>query len=199
MIDGSKEEVSALIGGTFLRESLIALVFGLIGILIYVTVRFEFSFAIGGFVALLHDVTIAIGIVVLLGEELSLIHVGAILTIAGYSINDTIIVFDRIRETLLVRTGSIKDIMNEAINQTLSRTLLTSLTTIVTVAILAGLGGSALRDFSMTILVGLVVGTYSSIFVASPIVLWWSRRKGKDLREDVIATEAKAEAVAAAP
>ena len=199
VIDGSKEEVSALIGGTFLRESLIALVFGLIGILIYVTVRFEFSFAIGGFVALLHDVTIAIGIVVLLGEELSLIHVGAILTIAGYSINDTIIVFDRIRETLLVRTGSIKDIMNEAINQTLSRTLLTSLTTIVTVAILAGLGGSALRDFSMTILVGLVVGTYSSIFVASPIVLWWSRRKGKDLREDVIATEAKAEAVAAAP
>ena len=199
VIDGGKEEVSALIGGTFLRESLIALAFGLIGILIYVTVRFEFSFAIGGFVALLHDVLIAIGIVVLLGEELSLIHVGAILTIAGYSINDTIIVFDRIRETLLVRTGSIKEIMNEAINQTLSRTLLTSLTTIVTVSILAGLGGSALRDFSMTILVGLVVGTYSSIFVASPIVLWWSRRKGKDLREDVIATEAKAEAVAAAP
>ena len=113
--------------------------------------------------------------------------------------NDTIIVFDRIRETLLIRTGSIKQIMNEAINATLSRTLLTSLTTIVTVAILAGYGGSALRDFSTTILVGLVVGTYSSIFVASPIVLWWSRRKGSDLREDVLATETRAEQAAATP
>ncbi len=199
VIDASKEEVSALIGGTFLRESLIALAVGLIGILIYVTARFEFSFAIGAFVALLHDCAIAIGVVVLLGEELSLIHVGAILTIAGYSVNDTIIVFDRIRETLLIRTGSIKQIMNEAINATLSRTLLTSLTTIVTVAILAGYGGSALRDFSTTILVGLVVGTYSSIFVASPIVLWWSRRKGSDLREDVLATETRAEQAAATP
>ena len=199
LIDASKEEVSALIGGTFLKESLIALAVGLLGIFIYVTARFEFSFAIGAFVALLHDVIIAIGVVVLLGEELSLIHVGAILTIAGYSVNDTIIVFDRIRETLLTRTGSTKAIMNEAINATLSRTLLTSLTTIVTVAILAGYGGSALRDFSTTILVGLVVGTYSSIFVASPIVLWWSRRKGSDLREDVIATETRAEQAAAAP
>jgi len=198
-IDVSKEEVSALIGGTFLRDSLIALAMGLIGILIYVTIRFELSFAIGGFVAILHDVLIAVGIVVLLGRELSLIHVGAILTIAGYSINDTIIVFDRIREMLLIRTGSIKNIMNEAINATLSRTLLTSATTIVTVAILSLFGGSTLRDFSITILIGLVIGTYSSIFVAAPIVLWWSRRKGGNLREDVLATEIKAETVAAAP
>jgi SecD/SecF fusion protein len=104
VIDSSKEEVSALIGGTFLRDSIIALIMGLIGILIYITVRFEFSFALGGFVAILHDVIISIGIVVLLGGELSLIHVGAILTIAGYSINDTIVVFDRIRENLLIRT-----------------------------------------------------------------------------------------------
>jgi SecD/SecF fusion protein len=199
VIDGSKEEVSALIGGTFLRESLMALVIGLIGILIYITVRFEFSFALGGFVAILHDVIISIGVVVMLGGELSLIHVGAILTIAGYSINDTIVIFDRIRESLLIRQGSIKSIMNEAINATLSRTLLTSLTTIVTVAILSLFGGSSLRDFSVMILIGLVVGTYSSVFVASPIVLWWSRRKGADLREDVLATEAKAEAAAAAP
>jgi SecD/SecF fusion protein len=198
-IESSKEEVSALIGGTFLKDSIIALVVGLIGIMIYMTARFEFSFALGGFVALIHDVMIAVGMVVLLGEELSLIHVGAILTIAGYSINDTIIVFDRIRETLLIRTGSIKDIMNEAINATLSRTLLTSSTTIVTVTLLAVLGGTALRDFSVTILIGLLVGTYSSIFVAAPVVLWWSRRKGRDLREDVLATEIKAETVAAAP
>ena len=199
VIDSSKVEVSALIGGTFLKDSLIALVLGLIGILLYITFRFEFSFALGGFVAILHDVIIAVGLVVLLGGELSLIHVGAILTIAGYSINDTIVVFDRIRENLLIRSGSIRSIMNEAINATLSRTLLTSATTIVTVAILSLFGGSSLRDFSVMILIGLVVGTYSSVFVASPIVLWWSNRKGGDLRTDVLATEQAAEAAAAAP
>ena len=199
VIDSSKVEVSALIGGTFLKDSLIALVLGLIGILLYITFRFEFSFALGGFVAILHDVIISVGLVVLLGGELSLIHVGAILTIAGYSINDTIVVFDRIRESLLIRGGSIKSIMNEAINATLSRTLLTSATTIVTVAILSLFGGSSLRDFSVMILIGLVVGTYSSVFVASPIVLWWSNRKGGDLRTDVLATEQAAEAAAAAP
>ncbi|MFZ9940605.1 MAG: protein translocase subunit SecD [Luteolibacter sp.] len=199
VIDSSKVEVSALIGGTFLKDSLIALVFGLIGILLYITFRFEFSFALGGFVAILHDVIISVGLIVLLGGELSLIHVGAILTIAGYSINDTIVVFDRIRESLLIRTGSIKSIMNEAINATLSRTLLTSATTIITVAILSLFGGSSLRDFSIMILIGLAVGTYSSIFVASPIVLWWSRRKGGDLRSDVLATEQAAEAAAATP
>jgi SecD/SecF fusion protein len=199
VIDSSKVEVSALIGGTFLKDSLIALVLGLIGILLYITFRFEFSFALGGFVAILHDVVIAVGLVVLLGGELSLIHVGAILTIAGYSINDTIVVFDRIRENLLIRSGSIRSIMNEAINATLSRTLLTSATTIITVAILSFFGGSSLRDFSVMILIGLVVGTYSSVFVASPIVLWWSNRKGGDLRTDVLATEQAAEAAAAAP
>ena len=199
VIDSSKVEVSALIGGTFLKDSLIALVLGLIGILLYITFRFEFSFALGGFVAILHDVIISVGLVVLLGGELSLIHVGAILTIAGYSINDTIVVFDRIRENLLIRDGSIKSIMNEAINATLSRTLLTSATTIITVAILSLFGGSSLRDFSVMILIGLVVGTYSSVFVASPIVLWWSNRKGGDLRTDVLATEQAAEAAAAAP
>ena len=199
VIDSSKVEVSALIGGTFLKDSLIALVLGLIGILLYITFRFEFSFALGGFVAILHDVIISVGLVVLLGGELSLIHVGAILTIAGYSINDTIVVFDRIRENLLIRSGSIRSIMNEAINATLSRTLLTSATTIITVAILSFFGGSSLRDFSVMILIGLVVGTYSSVFVASPIVLWWSNRKGGDLRTDVLATEQAAEAAAAAP
>lgn len=195
LIDESKDEVSALIGGTFLKESLIALGLGLIGIGIYITIRFEFAFAVGAFVALLHDIVIAVGIVVLLGRELSLIHVGAILTIAGYSINDTIVIFDRIRETVLVRTGAIKDITNEAINATLSRTVLTSATTIVTVAILSLFGGSALRDFSIMILIGLVIGTYSSIFVASPVVLWWSGRKGGNIRKDVLATTLAAEAM----
>ncbi len=193
VIGENTESVSALIGNSFLVESVIALILGLLGIGIYITVRFEFSFAVGAFAALVHDVLIAVGIVVLLGRELSLIHVGAILTIAGYSINDTIVIFDRIRETILLRTGAIKDVMNEAINATLSRTVLTSATTIVTVAILSFFGGSALRDFSIMILIGLVVGTYSSVFVASPIVLWWSQRKGGNLRKDVLARTLAAE------
>ena len=174
----AREEVSAVIGGTFMTQSIIAIVCGLIGIMLYMTARFEFSFALGGFVAILHDIIISVGIIVLMGGELSLIHVGAVLTIAGYSINDTIIVFDRIRETVLIRTGSIEKIMNEAINATLSRTLITSGATLIQVAILAFLGGSALRDFGMIIFIGIIVGTFSSIFIASPIVLWWSNAQG---------------------
>ncbi|MCH7226568.1 protein translocase subunit SecD [Haloferula sp. A504] len=186
VVDASTDTVSATAGSAFLINSSIALGLGLIAILIYISIRFEFSFALGAFVAVVHDVVLAVGLVVLFGGELSLIHVGAILTIAGYSINDTIIVFDRIRESLLTERGNIKDLMNQAINATLSRTLLTSLTTITTVAILAIFGGAALRDFSTMILVGLVVGTYSSIFVAAPVVLWWSRGKGRNLRREVL-------------
>lgn len=199
VIQASKEEMSALTGSGFIRESLIALVLGLIGIFIYIAVRFEVSFAVGGFVAILHDVVISVGLIVLFGGELSLIHVGAILTIAGYSINDTIVVFDRIRDNLKMRQGDTEELMNEAINATLSRTILTSATTIVTVAILSFFGGSGLRDFSIMILIGLLVGTYSSVFVASPITLWWSNRKGGNLRKDVLATTLKAENLSAAP
>ncbi len=195
--DASIEEISATLGGSFLREAMIALVVGIIGIFTYIVLRFELSFAVGAIVAVLHDIIIAIGIVVLLGEQLTQIHVAAILTIAGYSINDTIIVFDRIRETLLIRTGEVRDVMNEAINKTLSRTLLTSSTTIVTVIVLAIFGGAALRDFSITILIGLIIGTYSSVFVAAPVVLWWSGRKGGNLRKDVQATVIAAEAARA--
>jgi len=181
-IDANKEEVSALVGGGFIVSSLLALGLGLVGIFIYVSARFEFSFAVGAFIALLHDCLISAGFIVLFGRELSLIHVGAILTIAGYSINDTIIIFDRIRESLQLRRGghSLQEVMNEAINATLSRTVLTSTATLVSVLSLAILGGAALRDFSLVILIGIAIGTYSSIFVASPIVLWWANRgKGK--------------------
>lgn len=193
-IAASREMVSAVIGKEFLVESLIALGIGLLGIMLYVSIRFEFSFAIGALVAILHDVIISVGLIVLFGRELSMIHVGAILTIAGYSVNDTIVIFDRIRENLLLRGGAVRDIMNEAINATLSRTVITSATTIITVALLSIFGGSTLFDFSVVILIGLIVGTYSSIFVAAPIVLWWSSRKGSDLRKDVLATEIAAEA-----
>lgn len=199
-ISASKEDISGLISGTYLQQSLIALALGLVGILLYIALRFEWAFAVGGFTSTLYDVVISAGVFVLFGGELSLIHVGAILTIAGYSINDTIVVFDRIRENLLMhKSGTMKEIMNEAINATLSRTLLTGPTTIITVAILSIFGGSALRDFSLMILIGLVVGTFSSVFIASPIVLWWSNRKGGSLRTDVLAAELSAEAKAAAP
>jgi preprotein translocase SecF subunit len=154
----------------------------LIGIFIYVTARFEFSFALGGFGAILHDVIISVGIVVLLGRELSLIHVGAILTIAGYSINDTIVVFDRIRENLgLSRRITFQEIINRSVNQTLSRTILTAGTTLLAVLSLFFLGGTVIHDFAIAMLMGVLVGTYSSIFVASALALdlsnWWNRRK----------------------
>lgn len=182
----STDQVGPSIGKALLWRSVAALLLGLLGILIYVTIRFEFSFALGALVALFHDLIITMGIVVLSGYEFSLVLVGAFLTIAGYSINDTIVVFDRIRESLLTKRGNIRDVMNEAINATLGRTLLTSLTTLVMLITLYYFGGSALKSFSFTIIMGIVVGTYSSIFVASPIVYWWARVRNKSLRREVL-------------
>ncbi|HEX4639780.1 MAG TPA: protein translocase subunit SecF, partial [Chthoniobacterales bacterium] len=177
-IEGS-ERVGALVGGELARNSLIALGLGILGILIFVTFRFELSFAVGAIVALLHDVIITVGVFSLLNRELTLTMVGAILTIAGYSINDTIVVYDRIREGLASsKRGSIEQIMNDSINQTLSRTILTSTVTLIPILCLFFFGGSVLRDFALAIIIGVVVGTYSSIFIASPIVLWWTRARG---------------------
>ena len=183
------ERVGALVGGELAKSSLVALGLGILGILIFVTFRFELSFAVGAIVALLHDVIITVGVFSLLGRELTLTMVGAVLTIAGYSINDTIVVYDRIREGLASgRRGTIEEIMNSSINQTLSRTILTSTVTLIPILCLFLLGGAVLRDFSLAIIVGVVVGTYSSIFIASPIVLWWTRARGQStstLRREV--------------
>ena len=173
------ERVGALVGGELAKNSLIALGLGILGILIFVTFRFELSFAIGAIVAVLHDVIITVGVFSLLGRELSLTMVGAILTIAGYSINDTIVVYDRIREGLAsTKRGSVEQIMNDSINQTLSRTILTSTVTLIPILCLFFFGGSVLRDFALAIIIGVAVGTYSSIFIAAPIVLWWNRARG---------------------
>jgi SecD/SecF fusion protein len=191
------ERVGALVGGELAKNSLIALGLGILGILIYVTFRFELSFAVGAIVALVHDVVITVGVFSLLGRELTLTMVGAVLTIAGYSINDTIVVYDRIREGLASgRRGTIEQIMNESINQTLSRTILTSTVTLIPILCLFLFGGAVLRDFSLAIIIGVVVGTYSSIFIASPIVLWWTRARGEStssLRREITqkATTAK--------
>src|SRR5947209_19955557 len=177
-VEGS-ERVGALVGGELAKSSLVALGLGILGILIFVTFRFELSFAVGAIVALLHDVLMTVGVFALLGRELTLTMVGAVLTIAGYSINDTIVVYDRIREGLASgRKGSIEQIMNDSINQTLSRTILTSTVTLIPILCLFLFGGSVLRDFALAIIIGVVVGTYSSIFIASPIVLWWTRARG---------------------
>ncbi len=166
------DKVDAVIGGEFKQKAAIALGLGIIGIFIYVMLRFETSYALGAIIALVHDVVITLGLFVLMGNELSLVTVGAILTIAGYSINDTIIVFDRIREGLKHDNRTpLPVIFNQCINATLSRTLLTSGTTLLAVSALYGFGGMVIHDFALMLLLGIVVGTYSSIFIASPVVL----------------------------
>lgn len=186
------ESVGSVVGGELAKNSLLALGLGMLGILIYVSLRFEVSFAIGALVALLHDVVITVGIFSLMGRELSLVIVGAILTIAGYSVNDTIVVFDRIRENIAAgRRGSVADIMNTAINETLSRTVLTGGVTLLTTLILFLMGGPVLGDFAATILIGVLVGTYSSVYVAAPIVLWWSGKSGETLRKEIEDSQAQ--------
>jgi SecD/SecF fusion protein len=183
LVKQSKETIGSLVGDELAKSSIAAL---LLGMLMYLTVRFEFSFAIGALVALIHDVAITIGVFALLGRELSLVTVGAILTIAGYSVNDTIVVFDRIRENIKAeKGGSIASIMNVSVNETLSRTVLTGGVTLITTIILFFMGGPVLNDFALCMLIGILVGTYSSIYIASPIVLWWSGRGGSDLKREI--------------
>ena len=182
----SVEEIGPSMSSTLLKESALALGLGLLGILIYLSFRFEVAFAVGAIAALAHDVILSIGVMTMLGTSVSVMMIGAFLTIAGYSINDTIVVFDRIRETLRTSKGDLKEIMNVAISETLGRTLITSMTTLLTCICLALLGGPVLREFSVAIIVGIVIGTYSSIFVAAPLVLWWAQRKDINLRQAIL-------------
>jgi preprotein translocase subunit SecF len=165
--------VGPKIGGELRAKGLKATLFAIIGILIYLTFRFEWRFALASVVALVHDVSIALGALALFGVPFNLDILAAILTILGYSLNDTIIVFDRIREGLHKAKGVILgDIIDESVTKTLSRTTLTSLTTFFVVFVLYIFGGEILRGFSFTLLIGVVVGTYSSIFIASPVLMW---------------------------
>ena len=149
-----------------------AMIYALIGILIYVAWRFEWRFAVGSVVALIHDVIITVGVFSLLGLEFSLPVLAAVLAVIGYSLNDTIVVFDRIRENFRkMRRGDTVEIMNNSINQTLRRTILTSVTTLLVVLTLFFIGGEVIHGFSAALMVGIVIGTYSSIYVASPVVL----------------------------
>jgi len=172
------DSVGPQVGEELKKKGIYAIVFALIGIVIYISFRFEFAFAAGAITAVLHDVLITIGIFCILGNQLSLPIVAALLTIVGYSVNDTIVVFDRIREDLKLMKGRpYKEICNISINQTLSRTLLTSLTTLLSVSILLVFGGGAIQDFALALFIGVIVGTYSSIFIATPVVLFWHREE----------------------
>lgn len=165
--------VGAKVGSELREKGLMAMVLAIIGILIYVSFRFEWRFAIASVLALVHDVTLAMGMIVLFSVEVNLDILAALLTILGYSLNDTIIVFDRIREGVrTIKEPDLGQIIDESVTRTLSRTTLTSLTTFFVVLTLFLLGGEIIHGFAFTLLVGIIVGTYSSIFVASPILMW---------------------------
>ena len=170
------EVVGPKVGKDLTRKALLAILFSWIGILVYVGVRFEFRYALGGIVALIHDVLITITFLSLFGKEFDLNIVAALLTIIGFSINDTIVIFDRIRENMKKNIKTpLMEIINASVNQTLSRTILTSLTVFMVLLVLFFLGGSVIHDFTFTLLVGTIAGVYSTVFIASPIVLLFER------------------------
>lgn len=166
--------VGPKVGGELREKGVMAMLLAILGILIYVAVRFEWRFAVASIAALIHDVSIAMGAISLFAIDVNLDVLAALLTLLGYSLNDTIIVFDRIREGI---TGSksidLAEVINESVTKTLSRTTLTSLTTFFVVLTLFMFGGEIIHAFAFTLVVGIVVGTYSSIFVASPILMWF--------------------------
>jgi preprotein translocase subunit SecF len=172
------EVVGPKVGKDLTRKALLAIAFSWIGILIYVGVRFEFRYALGGIIALVHDVLVTITFLSVFDKEFDLNIVAALLTIIGYSINDTIVIFDRIRENTRKNVKMLlADVINMSVNQTLSRTILTSLTVLMVLIVLFFFGGAVIHDFTFALLVGTVVGTYSSIYIASPIVLLFEKVK----------------------
>ena len=180
--------VGPKIGSELRGQAMLAILYSMIGILIYVTWRFEFRFAVAAIVALFHDVLFTVGVFSLFNMEISLAVVAALLTIVGYSLNDTIVVCDRIREDLrLYRREQYSRIINRSINETLSRTLITSLTTLIVVLCLLFLGGEVITDFAFALTIGVLVGTYSSIFVASPILVEWRERSERRQKERKLA------------
>ena len=173
-----EEEVGSEVGADLKHAAAKAIFFSLIGILIYVSLRFEFGFALGGVLALAHDAFITLGLYSLMGRQVSLTTVAALLTIVGYSINDTIVIFDRIREDLRKDTKTdFPALCNRAINQTLSRTILTSLTTLIATLVLFIFGGGSINDFALAMLIGVIAGVFSTIFIATPIMLAWYKNR----------------------
>jgi len=169
------ESVGPKIGGELKEKALLSILYSMLGLIAYITWRYEFKFAIAAIIALIHDVMITLGVFSILDKEISLAVVAAFLTIIGYSLNDTIVVFDRIRENIQNRRKvPYQKILNMSINETLSRTLITSMSTLIVVLALYVYGGEVIKNFAFALIIGVLVGTYSSIYVASPMLLVWS-------------------------
>jgi preprotein translocase subunit SecF len=177
------EMVGPKVGKDLTRKAILAIIFSWIGILIYVGVRFEFRYALGGIIALVHDVLVTVTFLSVFDKEFDLNIVAALLTIIGYSINDTIVIFDRIRENARKNIRqSLNEVINASVNQTLSRTILTSLTVFIVLVVLFLFGGAVIHDFTFALLVGTVAGVYSTVFIASPIVLLFEKIKPTGLK-----------------
>ncbi len=177
----STTEIGPKVGKTLRDDALIAVVVSAIGMIVYLAWRFEFVFGVAAAAATFHDVLAVLGLFYVLGKEVNLLLITALLTLAGYSLTDTVVVYDRIRENLRIRTRDpLADIINSSINEVLSRTIVTTITVFLACIALFLFGGEVLHDFSFALLIGICVGTYSSVFVASPIVYEW--RKGKKVK-----------------
>jgi preprotein translocase subunit SecF len=179
----SSTEIGPTVGKKLQEDALVAVLISFAGIILYVAARFEFRFGVAAAIATFHDVLAVLGGFYLFNQEITLLVVTALLTLAGYSLTDTVVVFDRIRENLRTRRrDSVETVVNNSINQVLSRTIVTSLTVVVVLIPLTLAGGEVLHDFSLALLCGVIIGTYSSIFVASPLLLIWPGGEGRLLR-----------------
>ena len=180
------ENVGPKVSGELLKAGLLAITLSLAAMLIYIWIRFEWQFSLGAIIALIHDVIITVGIFSFLAYEVNLSIVAAVLTIVGYSMNDTVVIFDRIRENLKKYSKiSISDISNTSTNQTLSRTLITSTTTLLALFSIYIFGGAILKGFSFAMIIGVIVGTYSSIFVATPVLNYTNVNQKTILKENI--------------
>jgi len=196
----SGESVGPSMGREIMRTALLAALLAMFGILVYVAFRYEFSFAVGAVVAIIHDILMTLGWYLLVGRELNATTVAAVLTIIGFSINDTIVIFDRIREDLKLGVrGTFREVMNQALNQTLSRTIITSGTVFLATGALYIFGGGPVNDFAFTFLVGILTGTYSSIYIASALVLWWHKGQRPGIGGGALNVEPEVAAAKAQP
>jgi len=177
----SVDEVGPAVGKSLQSKARFAVLISLIGILLYIWVRFDFRFGVAATVATFHDVLAVLGIFFILQKEITLLVITALLTLAGYSLTDTVVVFDRIRENLKLfrKRGDFPSLINTSINEVLSRTIITSTTVFLVVTVLFFLGGEVVHDFALALMLGVIVGTYSSIFVASPLMVEWERKVPK--------------------
>lgn len=191
------DSVGAVAGAKLRNQAVTATLFGLIGILLFIAFRYDWTYAAGAVIAVFHDVLMVLAFFSLFQWEINLTVIAAILTIVGFSVNDSIVIFDRVRENLVLnRTDSLFTITNASINQTLSRTIITAGLVLLSVLALVLFGGEVLKSFSLALLVGVTLGTYSTIAIASPIAIWWQNRLGEAEIKDVLAPQQAGEKLA---